>query len=226
MVWCSVQNWLENGVNTLYLLITWYLCDHLWSSAGDVQLGNQCVHNFCMNSENDFETVFEFPCSSTRLWTCLSIWKMDVVGVFVPALARGSWKGWYLATGKRFHEEEGKIWFTLACYACSKIQSRKAPLEQPFWKMHPTWDEQSQLRCVSETGLSVMCSTSHVGIKWSFVLPCFTLFLCDGLKKKCFLISSPFFEWCFWAAEPRVLKELGDSCTSGSEQLPLILLPC
>lgn len=43
-----------------------------------------------MNSENDFETVFEFPCSSTRLWTCLSIWKMDVVGVFVPALARGS----------------------------------------------------------------------------------------------------------------------------------------
>lgn len=125
MVWCSVQNWLENGVNTLYPLITWYLCDHLWSSAGDVQLGNQCVHNFRMNSENDFETVFEFPCSSTRLWTCLSIWKMDVVGVFVPALARGSWKGWYLATGKRFHEEEGKIWFTLACYACSKIQSRK-----------------------------------------------------------------------------------------------------
>lgn len=198
MVWCSVQNWLANVVNALYPLVTWYLCDHLGSSAIDVQLEKQCVLNFCMNSENDFETGFESPCSSTCLWTCLSttcqsVWKMDVVGVFVPVLARSSWKGRYLATGKRFHEEEGRIRFTLACYASSKIQSKKAPLEQPFWKMHPMWVEQSQLRYVSETGLSVMCSTSHVGIKWSFVLPCFTLFLCNGLKKKRFLISSPFF---------------------------------
>lgn len=35
MVWCFVQNWLENGVNSLYHFITWYLYDHLWSSAVD-----------------------------------------------------------------------------------------------------------------------------------------------------------------------------------------------
>lgn len=35
MVWCCVQNCLENGVNSLSNFITWYLCDHLWSSAVD-----------------------------------------------------------------------------------------------------------------------------------------------------------------------------------------------
>lgn len=67
-----------------------------------------------MNGDNDIEIGSESPYSFVHMWTCLStthqsIWKIDIIGMFVPVLAREELKGLCLGTGKRFHEEDGKI---------------------------------------------------------------------------------------------------------------------
>lgn len=102
------------------------------------------------------------------MWTCLSpthqiVWKIDIIGMLVAGVAQGvveravfgNWKD--ISWGRW----QNSI-FALTCYVCSKIRSRKVPLEWPFWQGYLTWVEQSQLRWLGEIGLSVMCSTSDV----------------------------------------------------------------
>lgn len=39
---------------------------------------------------------------------------------------------------ERFHKEGGKIQSMMACFMCSKTESKRFPLEQPFWKVYST----------------------------------------------------------------------------------------
>lgn len=146
MVWCFVQNWLENEVSSLYPFVTWYLCDNLWPSTADVynwktivllffaSIAKHLISGTDMPMMSVFQTLWwvvlrqvhvrakeqgdSKPISKSLSPFMLKCWNFERQRVVERAVF-GNWKE--ILWGRWQNSL-----FALTCYACSKIQPRNS----------------------------------------------------------------------------------------------------
>ena len=187
MVWCFVQNWLENGVNSMDHFITWYLCDHLCSSAVDVYNWKTIVLIFFASIMKYL--ISDFQNSSILTWMVTMILKLalnllaplHVCGPVWAQLIRvsgrltslvclcqcwpgGSWKGYIWELERDFLRKMAKFNICLDLLRMLKNSIQEGSPGAAFLESMSNMS-QSQLKWLGEIGLSVMCRTSDV-VPW------------------------------------------------------------
>lgn len=189
MVWCFVQNWLENGVNSLYHFITWYLCDHLWSSAVDVYNWKTVVLIFFASVMKYLISGFQNSSILTLWWRwCWNwLWISLFLCLYVDLSEHNlsecleDWHHWYVCanvgqgvverttfqgTGKRFHEEGGKIQFF--CWSVMHVQKFN-PRRFPWNSLSGKYNQQESNKANSGDWVKLDCLWCVVLQMWSFV---------------------------------------------------------